>query len=145
MLGCTNRISIGKRNRYGSLLACSLYTASVRLLLWEKENNKIVTKKLLKIKKNLEQSSTILSYGLSFNILTRISTRTCMPTLMWWRIQYQSFPFIGTHLYKLLARCHKGGWPWKFNKLNHAKFPRNIKEFTHRGHNQCQQKHLDKD
>lgn len=31
-------------------------------------------------------------------LLTKISTMTCMPTLIWWRIQYQSLRFIGTHL-----------------------------------------------
>ena len=33
-----------------------------------------------------------------WRLFTRISTYTFMPGLMWCRIQYQSFPFIGTHL-----------------------------------------------
>ena len=36
--------------------------------------------------------------SLVIETLTRISTMTCIPTFMWWRIQYQSLPFIGTHL-----------------------------------------------
>lgn len=48
----------------------------------------------------------LIQKGEAKRILTRISTITCIPTFMWWRIQNQSLPWIGTHL-KCINTIHK--------------------------------------